>query len=183
MIAPTPDQMAACFEFSRLAAQYHATGRFAAITGCIPVAGNLLHHALEMYLKCTLIRSMPLAELKALGHRLPALWDAFCALHPEVASSTLLASLQELDKLEQLRYPNVAVQSGYQMSMTVQRAHFGQLPPGPQPPYHLVLEDVDQIASVAAQYSGLEPSVFSSSLRPDALHYLLIHNLYPAGVA
>ena len=183
MTAPTTDQMAASFEFSRLAAQYHATGRFAVITGCIPIAGNLLHHALEMYLKCALVRSMSLTELKGLGHKLPDLWKVFCALHPDVASSTLLASIQELDRLEQLRYPNIAAQSGYQMRMSLQRDHSGQLPPGPQPPYHLVLEDVDEIASVVAQRSGFDPSVFSSSLRPEALHYLLIHNLHPAGVA
>jgi len=177
------DQVAASYEFAQIAVQYHATGRFAALNGCIPVAGNLLHHAAEMYLKCSLVRTIELPKLKKLGHSLPALWQAFVRQHPVLASGPISASIRELDKFEQLRYPNVAVATSYQVSIVQNRAQYAQLPTGPQPPYHLVLEDVDEIASLAAKSSGLQPNAFAHALRPEPMHYLLVGNMHLAGVA
>ena len=183
MSAPSSEQVAAGYEFALIAVQYHATGRFAALTGCIPVAGNLLHHAAEMYLKCALVRSMTMPELKKLRHGLPALWQAFSERYPSAAKQSVHTSIRELDKLEQLRYPEAAVATGYQLSFVQRREQFAPLPAGPQPQYHLVLEDADEVASIAAMNSGLQPSAFSQTLRSDALHYLLIGNAHLAGVA
>jgi hypothetical protein len=47
--------------------QYYVSGRYAVTAGLSPVAGNLLHHAVEMSLKGGLARSMELKELKDLG--------------------------------------------------------------------------------------------------------------------
>ena len=38
-------------EFFRTAGQYYVAGRYAAFAGFIPVTGNLLHHAIELFLK------------------------------------------------------------------------------------------------------------------------------------
>ena len=38
-------------QYFRFGTQYYVAGRYAALVWLIPVAGNLLHHAIEMYLK------------------------------------------------------------------------------------------------------------------------------------
>ncbi len=43
--------------FCRLGIDYYVAGRFAALSGIFPVAGNQLHHAVEMLLKGALIRT------------------------------------------------------------------------------------------------------------------------------
>jgi hypothetical protein len=172
MTTPTQDQMAAQFQFAQLAGQYYAVGRFAALTHCIPVAGNLIHHAVEMFIKCALIRTSSLGDLKALGHRLPILWSRFQAVHSQVRCSHLDSAVAEIERFERLRYPDSVVAEGMQVSMTIYRAHFARLPDGPQPPYHLVLEDVDEIASVAMRASGLSSSSFNPSHDDAVISYM-----------
>ena len=60
-----------------LGLDYYIAGRAAAMAGLAPVAGNLLHHAVEMLVKADLSKTIPLVELKArrFGHGLPALVD------------------------------------------------------------------------------------------------------------
>ena len=43
------------------------SGRFAAQAGYVPLCGNLLHHAIELQLKCGLIKAM--RALTGLPHR------------------------------------------------------------------------------------------------------------------
>ena len=178
MTAPSHEQMAAHFEFARLATQYHAAGRFAALSHCIPVAGNLLHHSIEMFLKCVLVKSLSLKELKALGHNLTILWSRFTQLHPHPTHAALDSAVAELERFERLRYPDSVVLEGMQVSFVVSKAHYSPLPAGPQPPYHLVLEDIDNIAKIAAQASGLDRVAFTSGLSEQALQYLQIHNAH-----
>ena len=49
---------AARSEFFSAGTQYYVAGRYAVIVGLIPVAGNLLHHAVEMFLKGGLASSI-----------------------------------------------------------------------------------------------------------------------------
>ena len=179
MSTPSQDQMAAHFEFARLAAQYHASGRFAALSHCLPVAGNLLHHSIEMFLKCVLVKALTLKELKGLGHNLATLWSRFAQIHPHPTHAALTAAVAELERFERLRYPDSVVLEGMQVSFVISRAQFSPLPSGPQPPYHLVLEDVDAIAQKAAQASGLTQVAFTSGLSEEAIHFLKLHNVHP----
>jgi hypothetical protein len=60
------DAYAAFFDRS---IQYYAAGRFAFHSGLTPVAGNLLHHAVEMCLKGALSKKgFGLKQLYKLGH-------------------------------------------------------------------------------------------------------------------
>jgi hypothetical protein len=63
--------------FFQNACQYYVAGRYAAFAALNPVAGNLLHHAIEHFLKGGLSKTKSLAELKRLGHSLPKIWAAF----------------------------------------------------------------------------------------------------------
>lgn len=179
MSTPTQEQMAAQFQFAQLAAQYYASGRFAALTHCLPVAGNLLHHAVEMFLKCALVRTLTLAELKTLGHKLPVLWTRFRSIHTDQTYATLDEAITELDRFERLRYPDNVVIEGMQVSFVIFKAQFARLPQGPQPPYHLILEDVDLLSQVAARTSGLSAQAFSASSSEHANYFLQLHNAHP----
>src|SRR5262245_52228023 len=52
------------FWFYQLASQYYVVGRFAARAGLNPSCGNLLHHAVEMFLKGALVDDVGLGEMK-----------------------------------------------------------------------------------------------------------------------
>ena len=171
--------MAAHFEFARLAAQYHASGRFAALSHYLPVAGNLLHHSIEMFLKCVLVKALTLKELKGLGHNLATLWSRFAQIHPYPTHAALTAAVAELERFERLRYPDSVVLEGMQVSFVISRSQYRPLPAGPQPPYHLVLEDVDCIAKIAAQASGLDRAAFTAGLSEQAIQFLEFHNVHP----
>ena len=55
-------------EFFATAGQYYVVGRFAAFAGLIPITGNLLHHAVEMFLKGGLSKNgSSLVKMTALG--------------------------------------------------------------------------------------------------------------------
>ena len=49
--------------FFSSATQYYVSGRYAVFAGLTPVVGNLLHHAVEMYLKGALSKTMTLDQL------------------------------------------------------------------------------------------------------------------------
>jgi hypothetical protein len=64
--------------FFSSACDYYIAGRFAAFARLNPVVGNLLHHAIEMYLKGALAKTKSLVALdKGFKHNFPKLWKAF----------------------------------------------------------------------------------------------------------
>jgi hypothetical protein len=68
--------------FFSSAAQYYVAGRFGVFAALNPVAANLMHHAIEMYLKGALLKlkTKTLKDLKdKFGHSLPKSWAAFKA--------------------------------------------------------------------------------------------------------
>ena len=71
----------AWLHLSRTGMQYYIAGRAAMRAQLIPVAGNLLHHAVEMLLKGDLSRTRSLQEIKQFQHNLVKTWDAFKSLH------------------------------------------------------------------------------------------------------
>jgi hypothetical protein len=60
--------------------QYYAAGRYSFFAGGNYVAGNVLHHAVEMCLKGGLAKTgWSLSKLKKLKHDLPKIWRKFKA--------------------------------------------------------------------------------------------------------
>lgn len=177
---PSEEQMAARFHFANLAGQYYISGRFSALSHCLPVAGSLLHHAIECFIKCGLIEVYSLGDLKsnAFGHSLPKLWGKFKCLSTDSSLGAHDWSITELDKFERLRYPDLMVSHGMQVSMVHRNCEFAPLPSGPQPPYHLVIESVDQLAKAIADACGLSSAAMFSSSHPSAFHFLHLHNLH-----
>ena len=56
-MATTPPSPDLWDQYAGLAAHYYMSARFAALSGYVPVCGNLIHHALEYLLKCGVIKS------------------------------------------------------------------------------------------------------------------------------
>ena len=175
---PNENQMAARFHFASLAGQYYVTGRFAALSHCLPVAGTILHHSVEMFLKCGLVEKYPLTKLKSFGHSLPRLWAEFKASTNNTALTTHDWTVTELDKFEQLRYPELMVTDGMFVSMTTFSAEFAELPTGPQPPFHLVLEKIDKLTLSISRACGLSKSAMFSPHNASAMHHLYCNNLH-----
>jgi HEPN domain-containing protein len=44
-------------EYVRSALHYYITARFATINALVPLAGNLAHHAVELFLKAALLKN------------------------------------------------------------------------------------------------------------------------------
>lgn len=166
--------------FFRLASQYYVAGRFAALTRLMPVSANLLHHAIEMYLKGALATKLTLSELKKPSHHLTKVWEMFKSHFNDPALAVFDSAVAELDKFEAVRYPDSIITDG----MAVQLALFhGDLVPSVQnssmsATYQLVLEDVDALVKVIFEKARVNPDFYFSELSGDSLRYLSDKNCH-----
>jgi len=106
---PTPN---AYLQFFQLAIQYYVSARFAAMAPCMPVAGNLYHHAIELILKGELSKSTPLLELAKSRHSLKKTWKKFVKLFPGEDLTPFRELIRELDRFERIRYPDAVLKEG-----------------------------------------------------------------------
>src|SRR5262249_52873380 len=105
MSAPDPN---APEYFVKIALEYYVNGRAAGLAGCLFTTGNLFHHAVEMILKGKLSQTVPLRDLsdrKKFHHSLAKCWEAFKALFPTENLAEFDPMIAELDKFENIRYP------------------------------------------------------------------------------
>jgi len=167
------------FEFCRYGIQYYAAGRWSELMRHIPVYGNLLHHALEMFLKAALTRQhVSLKDLKDMGHDLNRLWTEF---KKRLAGNDSLAEydglILELDKFEDIRYPDAIWKTGMPV-MTVgtsfvpgDRAEMWRAggPPlakdQPRPSHYEVnLGEIDGLVVKIVEVIGVNPGVLVNKL-------------------
>lgn len=159
------------------ATQYYVTGRFAVLSGQSPVAGNLLHHAVEMYLKGGLSKTHPLPQVKRMAHDLPNIWAAFKA---QFGSSTLDAFddvIAALHQFEELRYPNAILAMGAVVRMGIER--MTTVVPSiarTEPEYELFVADVDALVRAIFTIVSVSPAFFFDALPINAKEYLLEMN-------
>lgn len=176
---PTADDRdRARVEFFRMGTHYYVAGRFAALSGLFPVAGNLLHHAIEMYLKGALVRLLGLNGLRDLGHDLDHIWNAYKARVSPADATSLDSPISELQRFERLRYPDTVVREGMDAAFTIFRGQQAEItgPNGPLRPYSLVLEDVDALVKSIFRDAGVNPRFHLQHLRDDAKAILSKHN-------
>ena len=89
------------------AIQYYVAGRFAASADFNPIHANLLHHAVEMFLKTALIDIVDAKEMKdRYGHDLIKLWQRFKEETADPALDQYDETIQALHKFEKIRYPD-----------------------------------------------------------------------------
>jgi hypothetical protein len=164
--------------FFSSASQYYVAGRFAVFAGLNPVAANLMHHAIEMYLKGALLKrkTKTLWELKyRLGHSLPQCWDAFKAQASNPGLNKFDAVVAEIHKYEDLRYPD-----GYPPVMNsmfdVVRWTPPDLPVAQVLDYKLCLPDVDELIAAVIAAASLNPEVNLRFMKAEATEYLVRDN-------
>jgi len=105
--------------FFSTAMHYYIAGRFAAFAAMAPVVGNLLHHAIEMYLKGGLSKTKTLDELKKFGHELPEVWNEFKAHFRDPALPQFDGVVSALHAFEELRYPDSVLAKGMACTVTI----------------------------------------------------------------
>jgi hypothetical protein len=123
----------------------------------VPVAGNLFHHAVELFLKAAISHRVPIKRLasRSLGHNLEALWCEFKVEHTK-AEDSLFPVVETLNRFEDIRYPGAGEVQGPQLHLAIFRHPEGKSMGAPGA-YALVLEDVDRLVqhiAMAIQLNG-----------------------------
>ena len=148
--------------------QYYIAGRFAVSAQLNPVAGNLLHHAIEFALKGALVKNRTLKELRGLNHGLDNLWQAFKAEVGDPKLSQFDKTIATLHAYEDLRYPDNALLNGMESVISSHRIAgplLAQQNPLRQalPPvrkYELCLQDVDELTKAIFTAAKRNPRFF-----------------------
>ena len=166
--------------FFSTATQYYISGRYAVFAGLSPVAGNLLHHAVEMYLKGALSKLMTLDQLKRLSHDLPKLWKCFKAQAAAPGLDIFDALISSLHGFEELRYPDSILSNGMMVTIGVRRVAGASTegPARPEPGYEVYLEEVDTLVDKIFTTASVNPRFFLAGLSTGAREYLKEANVH-----
>jgi hypothetical protein len=166
----------AIHEFFRYGCQYYVAGRYGVFAALIPVAANLQHHAIEMLLKGALSKTMTLAEIKnKLGHKLDKCWEAFKGMAGDASLSRFDQVIAELNRFEDIRYPDEILQSGASIMFDVTKvgAAMSSVSGVSEPQYKLCLEDIDEMVGEIFKIASRNPDAYlKSMLREHASQYL-----------
>jgi hypothetical protein len=160
-------------EYFDLGSRYYSAARFAAIAGFAPIAGNLFHHALEMFLKGGLCRKLDEKERKNLWHKLRKIWTEFKLMVADPSLNKFDATIASIDDFEEIRYPEATVRNGIQVFINLRKPD-PTMPIGspgrPEPVYNIVVDELDELVKVIFEKCHRNPKAIR--LSPDALKYL-----------
>lgn len=168
--------------FGRRGMQYYVAGRFLALSGQFPVCANLLHHAVEMFLKSVLCRTHSRSELRALKHNLRKAWLAFKVAHPDPRLNSIDSAVSALNKFERIRYPDEELKKGTIGTFALERAHVTKVEDHaakPSPRHSLVLEDVDHLVQLIFEVGSMNPHFYLNSASSSAVAVLNDQNAHP----
>jgi hypothetical protein len=163
--------------------QYYTVARFAMHAQCMPVCGNLFHHAVEMLLKGGLARKRALSDLKGMGHNLNVLWREFKLDFPGTTLQRHDETISSLNKFEDIRYPDpdkvpsMLMTADWFGTAVADETH-GELKTPKQ--YALVVSPIDDlIADVFRASSWIPASAsFLGRNNPAALEAITRHNAH-----
>jgi len=149
-------------QFLDLAFGYYMTGRFAVINGLF-IAPNLMHHAVELLIKFTLLkdvlesqRSNATAQLgQKYGHRLNALWNQYKQHVAPTDVSRFDRLITDLARWEDVRYGGFPTGASVAKGMSLVRAPIQTS--GQKDTYTLGLNEVDDLISAMFVASGINP--------------------------
>jgi hypothetical protein len=166
-------------EFLRLALQYYIAGRSACFAYSMPVAGNLLHHAVEMALKHLLAeKGFTEGELHyEFRHDLKKLWGATKNSLADPSLNTYDPVVRKIAKMYDVRYPR----RSYSFQMTVRREptrpESGTAATGLRH-YHLSLEDADELMTALLTRSATPEWINGWLASGDARNQYLRENFH-----
>jgi hypothetical protein len=162
------------------ATQYYVAGRMAARARLVPVYGNLLHHAVEMFLKTALRGTVQPHEMKQkYRHDLEKLWARFKTNEADRALDRFDVTVRALHKFEELRYPDEIPHPRLAMSMSWKssgnlKSFLGRRRPLPE--YEVPIRDVDRLVIEILDHTRLNPKAFVGVLDRSGRGALLYQN-------
>lgn len=163
-----------------LGLQYYGAGRFAVASGFTPVSGNLLHHAIEMFLKGVLAPNTGVAGLRAFSHNLEELWKKFRDTFPNSSLASFDSLIHELHSFERIRYPETLIKGGGLFAVGFPSgARHVQLSGTKVPEYNLSVEDIDSLVSELFKVGGVNANFFRSLQQEHAEKYFSYRNKTP----
>ncbi len=161
------------------ALHYYIVGRYAAIVRLAPIAGSLVHHAIEFFLKGALIETLDEAGRRDFHHYLQKLWLCYKSERNNPALDKFDQTISDINEFEQIRYPEQILRLG----MLAETGFVRNPPPDVKRPpgahYQLVLEEVDELVKLIFQIERINPTFFTGSLDEDAKRYLNYQNKSP----
>lgn len=124
----------------------------------------MFHHAIEMLIKGYLIRSYSSYELKKVGHDLNKLWGMFKSASSDSSLSRFDKSISELNRVELLRYPDLMVDEGFELTVKS-----GNATPesSPQPQYYILVSDLDDLALSILNICKVNPKACFKNIPTD----------------
>ena len=145
------------------AMQYYVAGRMAARASLVPVYGNLLHHAVEMYLKFALVGVVSPQEMRnKFGHDVEKLWRRFKVKEADSALDRYDATVRALHGFEDLRYPDKIPHSAIFMGLTWHPSHAVKSHASkPTPQYEVFISEVDRLVIEILKRVPLNPKFFT----------------------
>jgi len=166
--------------FVRRGYEYYANARFAMHAQSSYVAGNLFHHAVEMLLKAGLAKNgKSLGELERMRHNLKRLWRAYKRDHANAPLSRHDRTINRLDKLEDIRYPNAALAStrvSMQWSGETGGVEASGAMKSPKQ-YVVVVSDIDDLVADILRTSSWDPGRIVGTIDA-ALEAIRRHNTH-----
>lgn len=156
--------------FFEYALQYYVAGRSAYFGQSLPVAGNLFHSAVEMFLKSFLMEHGYSAKTLKVDfyHDVKKLWKEYKNLTKNSALKAFDQVIKDINVVEKLRYPN----KSYTFATEHQKGPKSKVT-GPMTKgfvqCHLNLEEVDELISALLKDNNVTPEWLRSKLsRGDA---------------
>ena len=150
--------------FLDLAFGYYMTGRFALLNR-LDVGPNLLHHAVELLIKFTLLKDVPEAQrsaqttqiAKTYGHNLNKLWEQYKQHVAPTDLSRFDQVVADLDPWEKVRYGGFP-SPGSGVAKSVGPLRWASVStPRPVDLYVLGWDEVDDLITAIFAASGINP--------------------------
>ena len=160
----------------RYGIQYYVAGRFAAASGFTPVLANLLHHAVELFLKACLAYDDPVDRIREYGsvkrgyrHNLPLLWEDFKKRSSAQLASEFDRIIEELHKFDEIRYPEQLIEGGATILIDLFASEGQQLPrpDDREPLYVLKLPEVDELMGLLFKATNCNRPLFIAYVNDD----------------
>ena len=163
------------------ALHYQITARYATVAGLVPASGNLIHHAIEFYLKGALIKKLNEAARRKLHHNLRRLWRLYKKERNNPVLDKFDQTIRDINKFERIRYPEEILNLGMLAEIgfvrNTSKTQGGSTPPGAR--YQLALDEVDELVKLIFQIENINPKFYINRLNEHSRRYLDYQNQFP----
>ncbi len=157
--------------FLVIGSQYYALAAYCSEHMYLPVGVTLFHHAIEMLLKGILSKRMSSAELKKIGHNLEQLWKEIKSEIPDNRFSKYDMTIEKLNKVELIRYPDLIVDKGYVLSVRLGSPTPIDIPGTENlPQYQVNVTDLYEIASLMFEVFDIPINPYFKNTPPEIVN-------------